>query len=160
MYGKQADEKSIPTKDFFVVFDYKTRKVYTINSLSANYNWFDCLPANFRETEIFIKNFVSKGIKECKFREYKVFDNFFHGTAKFKKTYETLELDAYQYKQCLRIIEEVKDCNTISSAFNYILQMSKMDDKKKEEAHIEDFKKYLTKAFKSLLKDLAKQIDK
>ncbi|MDR0606411.1 MAG: hypothetical protein LBG80_19215 [Bacteroidales bacterium] len=152
---------NIPTKEFIVVFNYKSRMVYIVNSTKdKNYIIGDCLPANFRETEIFIKNFYKKGIKECRFREYIVHDKLFHGTAKYKKTYETLELDKYQYYKCLEVIRSVNGCNSISDAFNYICELACFDEKARDKQITSEMKKYISKAFKEFIKDLSKKIEK
>jgi hypothetical protein len=145
-------KKEIPTKDFYVVFNYKKRIVFCTESVKR-FDLMDCLPANFRETEIFIKHFYKKGVKSCSFREYKEYDNLFHGTAKYRKVYETLELDEYQYLTCLRIISNPEtECSTISDVFNYLIRNSNADHY--EGLITDDLKKYMFVAFQKFVEEL------
>jgi hypothetical protein len=160
--GNKMEKKRIPSKEVYVIFNFKTRKVFCINNFDENFkNSIDCLPANFRETEIFLKNFYNKGKKEALFREYKEFDKLFHGTAKYKKVYETLELDEYQYIRCLRIISNKKNnCNSISEVFNYLTTRAAMDEGMREKEITTELKKYMFLMFREFLKELSENINK
>jgi hypothetical protein len=143
----------IPSKEIYVIFNYKERKVYCINEFYKKFTYIDCLPANFRETELFIKHFYGKGIVSTSFRAYKEIDPLFHGTAKYKKVHETLELTAEQYIYCLRIISNpAYQCNSISDVFEYLRSMS--NTQSRDDIMTENLSKSMFKAFQKIISEL------
>ncbi len=106
-----------------ILFDYKKRQVYPAKD---GYCAFDCLPASFRERDLFIEHFLNKGKKHATFREYKEIDPAFHGTAKFKKKYGTIELNVHQYNRLLEV-----NANDLSLALDELIQLSYIGEKRK-----------------------------
>ena len=116
----------INTKNVYVLFNYKTRIVYSVEGFSRKEMYKpDVLPANTREKNIFLEHFYLKGRRRVQFRDYKVFDPYFHGTAKYKKTYDTISLSRTQYLKFLELISDpYNDCKTFSEALNLIFDRS------------------------------------
>jgi hypothetical protein len=144
---------NIPIRDIYVIFNYKERRVYCVKEFSGKFYSMDCALANFREMKLFIKHFYEKGRESVSFREYKEIDSLFHGTAKYKKVYETLELNKNQYTDCLRIISNpANECDSISDVFDYLKEMSNSGNR--ESAISDDLKKYMFLAFRKFIEDL------
>lgn len=110
-----------------IVFDYNKRWVYPAKN---GYHPEDCLPASFRERDLFIKHFLEKGKTHATFRQYKEIDSAFHGTAKYKKRYGTIELDVHQYNRLLQL-----NANDLHKAFNELIQLSYIGEKRKNMLH-------------------------
>lgn len=112
----------INTKNIYVLFDYKTRIVYSVEGFKKkDFYGRDVLPANTREKNIFLEHFYLKGRRKVKFRDYKVFDPSFHGTAKYKKIYDTISLNCSQYIKFLELMSIAdNECENLSQALNLL----------------------------------------
>lgn len=106
-----------------ILFDYKKRLVFPAHE---KYDIFNCLPASFRERDLFIKHFLDKGKKQATFRQYKAIDPLFHGTAKYKKQYANIELTEWQYVRLLQI-----NANDLNDALNELIELSYIGEKRK-----------------------------
>ena len=120
------DNKPIDTKNIYVLFDYEAKMVYSIEGFKRD-KFMGKLPANTRERNIFIEHFYKKGRRKVKFSEYKVFDPIFHGTAKYKKRYDTIELNRDQYLKFLQLMSEAEDeCKDLSQALDLLFSRASL----------------------------------
>ena len=72
---------------------------------------------------LFLEHFYSKGRRNVKFRDYKVVDPSFHGTAKYKKLYDTIVLNESQYLKLLELMSVPENnCETVSQALNLLIE--------------------------------------
>jgi len=116
------EDAPINTKNIYVLFDYKTRIVYSVEGFNKkNYVGINILPANTREKNLFLEHFYFKGRRRVKFSEYKVFDPIFHGTAKYKKMYDTIALNRSQYMKFIELMSVTdNECENLSQALDLL----------------------------------------
>ncbi len=90
------------------------------------------VPATLEEYLAFMKYFFSKGIKECWFRELKEYVTFYGRTARDRKYYCVITLDAWRFRWLLKQQEKV------SAIFGKIVSKSekyKEQSDKKRNSH-------------------------
>ena len=143
-------------RNVYVLFDYDKKVVYSIEGFNREL-FIDKLPANTREKNIFIENFYKKGRRKVKFAEYKAFDSLFHGTAKYKKQYDTITLNRDQYLSLLAIMSEPEnECNNLSKALD--LSLRRANSNHYEYLHKKNSKELTKETLKTIFENINRQI--
>lgn len=105
-------------KDNWVWLDYHAKRVYYGREKSLNIS---SVPATLEEYLAFKKHFLSKGVKECWFRELKQYVDFYGRTPQGRKYYVTLALDERDFEHLLserkKISKYFSEC--ISKSIKY-----------------------------------------
>lgn len=111
------------------------------------------------ELVVIMEHFFLKGRRKVKFREYKEFDPIFHGTAKFKKKYDILELNRSQYIKFLELMSyQENECKNLSDVLELLFNRA---DSLYYDYMINKEARQLTRlSVKKIFAEINKQIDK